>query len=76
MGVWLGREFPLPFKRDIRRNAFSLSLDDFFFCTVQHKGHKISNRIIRIIYEAVCVVLKDVRNWVLESVVEMLNEPY
>lgn len=31
MGVRLGREFPLLFKRDIRRNAFSLSLDDFFF---------------------------------------------
>lgn len=76
MGVRLGRKFPLLFLRDIRRNAFSLSLDDFFFGTVRHKGHKISNRIIRIMYEAVCVVLKDVRNWVLESVVEMLNEPY
>lgn len=42
-----------------------------FFCTVQYKGPEISNKIR---YEAVCIVLKDTRNWVLESVAELLNE--
>lgn len=42
-----------------------------FFCTVQYKEHEISNKIM---YEAVCIVLKDTRNWVLESVAELLNE--
>lgn len=44
MGVRLERKFLLLFKRDIRRNAFSLSLDDFFFVLYNTKDLRSATR--------------------------------
>ena len=44
MGVRLEGKFLLLFKRYIRRNAFSLSLDDFFFVLYNTKDLRAATR--------------------------------